>query len=181
MQNLKLKIKNRAKGFTLIELLIVIAIIGVLATLLMVNFIGVRQRARDAQRKSDLRQVQSALEIYRSDNSSYPSSAVAGQPQKLDAIWTCQPGNGSKCTSATSCFGNGSPTCSTVYMQTLPVDPSGAAAYNGGSYYYWTDGSTYVLGACLENSGDSQATATNPYPDASPACSSGKYYVLNNP
>ncbi len=69
-------IKNHKslKGFTLIELLIVIGIIGVLATLLMVNFVGVRQRARDAQRKSDLRQIQSALEIYRSDNSAYPLS-----------------------------------------------------------------------------------------------------------
>jgi type II secretory pathway pseudopilin PulG len=144
----------------------------------MVNFIGVRQRARDAQRKSDLRQVQSALEIYRSDNSSYPISTA----NKLDVLWSCNPGGGSKCTSTTSCFGNGTPTCTTVYMQTLPVDPSGAGYYNGGSYFYYSaDGSIYVLGACLENSGDSQATGTNPYPDASPACSTGKYYVLNNP
>ncbi|MBI2195693.1 MAG: type II secretion system protein [Candidatus Levybacteria bacterium] len=72
----KLEIGNsrvkREKGFTLVELLIVIAIIGVLTTLLMANFIGVRQRARDAQRKSDLRQIQSALELYRSDQGSYP-------------------------------------------------------------------------------------------------------------
>lgn len=76
IQNLKFRIQNFKKGFTLIELLIVIAIIGVLATLLMVNFIGVRQRARDAQRKSDLRQIQSALEIYRSDQGSYPASII---------------------------------------------------------------------------------------------------------
>lgn len=69
-----MRVKFSKKGFTLIELLIVVAIIGVLATLLMVNFIGVRQRARDAQRKSDLRQIQSALEIYRADNSSYALS-----------------------------------------------------------------------------------------------------------
>lgn len=74
IRNWKLKIKNYRRGFTLIELLIVVAIIGVLATLLMVNFVGVRQRARDAQRKSDLRQIQSALEVYRADNSSYALS-----------------------------------------------------------------------------------------------------------
>ncbi len=74
MKNFINKVKKDGAGFTLIELLIVVAIIGVLATLLMANFIGVRQRARDAQRKSDLRQIQSALEIYRADNSSYALS-----------------------------------------------------------------------------------------------------------
>src|ERR1035437_9360120 len=147
--NLKFKIKNRRKGFTLIELLIVIAIIGVLATLLMVNFVGVRQRAKDAQRKSDIRQLQSALEIYRSDNDSYP-----GGTGSVAQLFSCFPGSGSKCTNIAGCFGNGSPTCTTVYMQNQPVDPSGLSSsnYNGGYYYYRSSGpSTYLLGACLEN------------------------------
>jgi type II secretion system protein G len=168
------KIKNIKNGFTLIELLIVIAIIGVLATLLMVNFVGVRQRARDAQRKSDLRQLQSALEIYRSDNGNYPSGVSSAA-----ALGICQPGQG-KCTGSVACFGN--PSCSVIYMQTIPVDPNGSTYYNGGNYFYASsDNATYTLGACLENAADSQATATNPYPNASPACSSGKYFVLYNP
>lgn len=177
IKNAELKIKNFSKGFTLIELLIVIAIIGVLATLLMVNFVGVRQRARDAQRKSDLRQLQSALEIYRSDNGSYPNGVSS-----VSQLFTCVPGSGSKCTNTSGCFGNGSPTCSTVYMQTIPSDPNGSSYYNGGNYVYESsDGSTYTLGACLENSADSQATSTNPYSSANPACSSQKYFVLYNP
>lgn len=135
MQNLKLKIKNCRKGFTLIELLIVIAIIGVLATLLMVNFVGVRQRARDAQRKSDLRQLQSAMEIYRSDNSSYPLSPLGNCGSPLTAII-----NGKTIT----------------YMSKIPCDPNGST-----SYYYWSDGTTYKLGACLENIGDSQKDTGN--------------------
>jgi len=164
--------QNRRKGFTLIELLIVIAIISVLATLLMVNFIGVRQRARDAQRKSDLRQLQSALEIYRSDNGSYPhgSSSVAD-------IFLC-PNGTTLCTGSTYCFGN-NPTCSTIYMQNMPVDPSGSGYYNNGNYFYQSDGSTYTLGACLENSGDNQAVSNNP--GSGTGCTSGKYFVLNNP
>ena len=71
---MKDKVIKNIKGFTLVELLIVIAIIGVLSALLMANFIGVRQRARDAQRKSDLRQMQSALELYRSDLGLYPTT-----------------------------------------------------------------------------------------------------------
>src|SRR5690348_7093470 len=73
--NWVLGISTFQKGFTLVELLIVIAIIGILSTLLMTNFIGVRQRARDAQRKADVRQIQSALELYRADNGSYPAAA----------------------------------------------------------------------------------------------------------
>ena len=146
-----LKIK---KGFTLVELLIVVAIIGVLATLLMANFIGVRQRARDAQRKADLRQVQSALEFYRSDLGSYPASLSA-------------------CGSA---FTAGSPP--STYMQKLPCDPLGATYYNSGSYRYTSGGTTYTLGTCLENTADTQGTATSP---GGNGCSTNWYYVVNNP
>jgi len=48
-------------GFTLIELLIVIAILAVLATFFIGNFGGAGAKARDAERKSDLKQYQSSL------------------------------------------------------------------------------------------------------------------------
>ena len=52
------------KGFTLIELLAVIAIIGVLATIITIGLTNTRKKARDAQRKSDLIQFRLALELY---------------------------------------------------------------------------------------------------------------------
>ena len=55
-------------GFTLVELLVVIAIIGILSTLAVVSLNGARSKARDARRLSDLKAVQSALELYRDDN-----------------------------------------------------------------------------------------------------------------
>jgi general secretion pathway protein G len=64
------------KGFTLIELLVVIAIIGMLSALLVPNFMGARERARDAQRKSDLKQIQKALEMYRQDQTSLSNRNV---------------------------------------------------------------------------------------------------------
>src|SRR3989344_2658268 len=99
---ISLKLKNKL-GFSLIELLIVVAIISILSTLLMVNFIAVRQRGRDAERKSNLRQIQSALELYRADEDSYPPPAdnTVGE-----------------------CIGNPSDCTGTVYMKKVPVDPN---------------------------------------------------------
>lgn len=154
-RNTKLEIQNPMKGFTLVELLIVISIIGVLTTLLLANFIGVRQRARDAQRKSDLRQIQSALELFRSDQASYPQTL----PNCNNSIK--------------------SPDCATsTYMQNVPRDPMGSSYYNGGKYFFSSNGTTYTLGACLENSSDPQGTSTSP---GGSGCSTNFYYVLTNP
>ncbi|KKR41619.1 MAG: Type II secretory pathway pseudopilin PulG-like protein, partial [Candidatus Woesebacteria bacterium GW2011_GWB1_40_12] len=60
-------IKNLSLGFTLVELLVVIAILGILATIGLVTFSSSQMRGRDAQRKSDLKQISSALEIYYND------------------------------------------------------------------------------------------------------------------
>jgi len=49
--------KQQKKGFTLIEVLVVIAIIGVLATLSVASLGGARKKANDAKRKSDLSQI----------------------------------------------------------------------------------------------------------------------------
>lgn len=144
--------KNGA-GFTLIELLVVIAIIGILSTLLTANFIGVRQRSRDAQRKSNLRQIQSALELYRADNASYPLDS--SRP-----FSTCQ-----------ASFGAGSAT----YMKQVPCDPSGP------SYTYTSSGSTYTLVACLENTKDSDPQTKTTNPDIPCNTTTGVSYTLTNP
>ncbi|MFH1226189.1 MAG: prepilin-type N-terminal cleavage/methylation domain-containing protein [bacterium] len=65
------------KGFTLVELLVVIAIIGLLATLAIVALNSARMKARDAKRVGDVKQIQTALELYFNDNGSYPSAATA--------------------------------------------------------------------------------------------------------
>jgi prepilin-type N-terminal cleavage/methylation domain-containing protein len=63
--------KNQ-KGFTLIELLVVIAIIGLLSTLAVISLNNARQRSRDTKRVADIKQVQTALELYFNDNNGYP-------------------------------------------------------------------------------------------------------------
>jgi type IV pilus assembly protein PilA len=68
------KLRNRAKdekGFTLIELLVVILIIGILAAIAMPAFLGQRARAQDTEAKSAVRQAQTAMETYFTDNQTY--------------------------------------------------------------------------------------------------------------
>ncbi len=66
------------KGFTLIELLVVMAIIAVLAAVGMASYRSANQRARNSRRAADLEQVRAALEMYRTDNSTYPAAADFG-------------------------------------------------------------------------------------------------------
>lgn len=159
---------NPKMGFSLIELLIIIGIIGILAGLLMANFVGVRQRARDGARKSDVRQIQSALELYRSDVGRY--SLVTSSPFRL---------NTSACPTSSGLVSG-----AITYMQKIPCDPMGTGInYNVGSYYYRSNssGSTYTLGACIENANDLDTNVTSTDPGGSGTCSSDRYYVLQNP
>lgn len=65
--------KKNKKAFTLIELLVTIAIISTLSSIAIVSFSGQTAKARDARRKSDLANLQQALEMYYDDNGSYPT------------------------------------------------------------------------------------------------------------
>lgn len=162
--------KRHTLGFTLIELLIVVAIIGVLATLLLANFIGVRQRARDGKRKSDISQVQAALEQWRADVGSYPTTLY----------------------SVANADGTYSLTNNSVtYMKTIPIDPLGSQAGFGtsGQYYYYSTGTSYYIVGCLENSADTQGvsagsssfTASGATDSCTYNTGSNKYYVATNP
>ncbi len=63
------------KAFTLIELLVVIAIIGILATIAVISLYAARAKARDAKRVADIKQVQTALEMFFNDQDRYPTIA----------------------------------------------------------------------------------------------------------
>lgn len=61
------------RAFTLIELLIVVAIISVLASIAVPNFLEAQTRAKVAAAHSDLRVMALAIEMYQVDNNTYPS------------------------------------------------------------------------------------------------------------
>jgi type II secretion system protein G len=66
--------KKRQSGFTLIELLVVISIISLLSSIVLPSLNSARAKARDALRRSDLNQIQIALEMYRNDHGTYQVS-----------------------------------------------------------------------------------------------------------
>jgi prepilin-type N-terminal cleavage/methylation domain-containing protein len=68
-------LKQRQSGFTIVELLIVIVIIGILATLVIVTFSGVQQKARDSERKTDINAIAGQLEAVYASKGNYPTLA----------------------------------------------------------------------------------------------------------
>lgn len=68
-------LKQRQSGFTIVELLIVIVIIGILATLVIVTFSGVQQKARDSERKTDINAIAGQLEAGYANKGYYPTLA----------------------------------------------------------------------------------------------------------
>jgi len=156
-----MKIRNYYKGFTLIELLIVLSIMGVLATLGFQSFTASQKKARDARRKSDLGQIQKALELYKMDKDPwfYPDLDTIPDDPEIDT-WVdfqdeLQP----------------------EYMKEVPAE-SLPDSWEWPEYEYKIDGSDtlkYILYACLENESD-------PDQDAGDLCTvKGVSYTITEP
>ena len=69
--------KNSKKipGFTLIELLVTIAIIAILSGISIYGLSAIRNKAQDTSKLSTLREVEIALEAYKSVNGKYPTTS----------------------------------------------------------------------------------------------------------
>ncbi|MFH1430373.1 MAG: type II secretion system protein [Candidatus Uhrbacteria bacterium] len=116
---------RQRKGFTLIELLVVIAIIGLLATLAVIAVSSARVKARDARRVSDIKQIQSALDLYATDKSGYPHLGI-------DSALELGTGEATCIDSSVNGFVGTCTSGELVYMSRVPMNP----APGGQNYEY---------------------------------------------
>ncbi len=139
----------REKGLTLIELLVVVAVIGLLASIVWVFLEPARGRNRDAQRIQNLKQLSKALELYYTNNESYPAMSCIESPW-----WNCW-GNTDDWDCGT--YPNALECMLSQYIIRLPRDPSFYDAGNicsevkeSHTLSYYSDGNAFFLCAYLE-------------------------------
>jgi general secretion pathway protein G len=86
----KKKRRRHEDGFTLVELMVVIVIIGLLATIVALNVLPSGDKARVEKAKADIATIEQGLEMYRLQNSNYPTTtqglaALTSAPAGADA------------------------------------------------------------------------------------------------
>lgn len=75
MRVIRAPLRFSEQGFTLLEIMVVVVIIGLLAAIIAPNFIAQIDTASISRAKSDIRGIETSLNLYRLDNFRYPSTA----------------------------------------------------------------------------------------------------------
>jgi prepilin-type N-terminal cleavage/methylation domain-containing protein len=129
-----------SKGFTLIELLVVIGIIGTLSTLAVFGLNSARSKSRDSRRVTDVKQIQTALELYYADRNGYPTTSgpIILGASGLTAL--CDTGFDASCAGATY--------MARVPLAQVPLDGSCTADENNFTYESSVE-AEYTLSFCL--------------------------------
>lgn len=125
------------RGFTLMEVMVVIVILGVLASLVVPNLMGNKEKADQQKVITDIIALENSLDMYKLDNGNYPTTA-----QGLQALLK-KPGNAPQ----PRHYRQGG------YIKRLPTDPW------GNDYLYLSPGENgvvdiYTLGADSKEGGD---------------------------
>jgi prepilin-type N-terminal cleavage/methylation domain-containing protein len=132
--NLLKKLFKNEKGFSLSELIVVMSIVSTVSAVGTTQIDDIIPTARDAQRKANIHQVQTALNLYYDDNLKYPISSTT---MPSVASW-----NEMK---------NILENPSNIYMPEVPADPLNTENY---VFKYWSDGNTFKLVYETEDTND---------------------------
>jgi type II secretory pathway pseudopilin PulG len=132
--------KKRLPGFTIVELLLIIVVIAILAAIVIVAYNGVRERAQNSTRQSDLTSVRRIIEAYNAQNGEYPQTTNLSP-----ANW-----HSTDVRTDSHCFNGSQDTDWIPGVQSLPQsnpNPGGGVDGTGGCYLYASNGSDYILSA----------------------------------
>jgi prepilin-type N-terminal cleavage/methylation domain-containing protein len=144
-------------GFTLVEVMVTVSVIIILSTIVFTNVNSGSAQARDAERLSDIRNIESALERYRLEHGRYPEACNGPftWSGEADSPHPC-PGGDSQyivgdLSETTSVTENFAPT----FIPTLPTDPKGDDP--SGGYVYAVDGNGDVYKFMALNTVESES------------------------
>lgn len=149
MSEIKIMPKNRfsrrqqtspKQGFTLLEVMVVIVILGILASLVVPNLLGNKEKADQQKVVSDIVALENSLDMYKLDNSVYPTTEQGLQALVSKPSGTPEPRN----------YRDGG------YIKRLPQDPW------GNEYQYLSPGEKgstdiYSLGSDGQEGGEGSA------------------------
>ena len=103
--------RRKRNGFSLVELMVVLFIIGLLATVVIINVLPSQDKAMRVKAEADIATLQQAMELYRLDNATYPGSGEGLQALVRPPASLAMPQN----------YRAGG------YIKSLPTDPWGRA------------------------------------------------------
>jgi prepilin-type N-terminal cleavage/methylation domain-containing protein len=118
-------------GFTLVELMVVVAIIGILSAIVYASLGESRKIARDEIRKTDLKNLQIAIELYKAQNGHYPDGCQGNNS------WSGGTNGTYQCPATPVVPGCVDYICGLVpdYIAALPTDPNRSTTGNNGYLY----------------------------------------------
>jgi prepilin-type N-terminal cleavage/methylation domain-containing protein len=147
LENKKIiRLMTTKRGFTLIELLVVIAIIGILSAVVLTSLNSSREKARDAQRISDIKQIALAMELERNSTTGNFSISSSTMPTAIGTSLPVVPQNDGDGTDAYTWVSNASTTSEFCVYATLEAQTGYYASSEDGSGF---NEDVPTLGDCL--------------------------------